>query len=122
MLGSPSPAGRRRAVASRRRSGAACGEAAGADVTFLVPVSQEFLEAATAFCNDKLWGTLSATLMIHPKEERRYAEALATCARGQRSAPMPTGSPLPLRRGSLCVLVARRSSGAARAQRTMSRG
>ncbi|HEY1830981.1 MAG TPA: aldehyde dehydrogenase family protein [Acidimicrobiales bacterium] len=26
----------------------------------------EFVDAATAFCNDVLWGTLSATLLVHP--------------------------------------------------------
>jgi len=30
----------------------------------------EFLKAATAFCNDRLWGTLSAVLIIHPRTER----------------------------------------------------
>lgn len=29
----------------------------------------EFLAAATSFCNDRLWGTLNATLIIHPKQE-----------------------------------------------------
>jgi aldehyde dehydrogenase (NAD(P)+) len=29
-----------------------------------------FLKAATAFCNNKLWGTLSASLYIHPKTEQ----------------------------------------------------
>ncbi|MBP6832837.1 MAG: aldehyde dehydrogenase family protein [Deltaproteobacteria bacterium] len=28
-----------------------------------------FLKAATAFCNDRLWGTLSAVLIIHPRTE-----------------------------------------------------
>ncbi|MEZ4400736.1 MAG: aldehyde dehydrogenase family protein [Kofleriaceae bacterium] len=30
----------------------------------------EFLAAATRFCNDRLWGTLNAALMIHPRHER----------------------------------------------------
>ena len=30
----------------------------------------EFLKAATAFCNDRLWGTLSAVLIIHPRTEK----------------------------------------------------
>jgi acyl-CoA reductase-like NAD-dependent aldehyde dehydrogenase len=40
----------------------------------------EFLSAATAFCNDRLWGTLSAVLLIHPKTEQEpgVAEALYT--------------------------------------------
>lgn len=29
-----------------------------------------FLDAATAFCNDTLWGTLNATLVVHPKSLR----------------------------------------------------
>ena len=38
-----------------------------------------FLKAATAFANDRLWGTLSAVVMIHPKTERdpQVAAALA---------------------------------------------
>jgi aldehyde dehydrogenase (NAD(P)+) len=39
-----------------------------------------FLKAATAFANDRLWGTLSAVVMIHPKTERdpQVAAALDT--------------------------------------------
>ncbi len=37
----------------------------------------EFLTAATAFCNDRLWGTLSAVLLIHPKTEQDSAVAKA---------------------------------------------
>jgi aldehyde dehydrogenase (NAD(P)+) len=29
----------------------------------------EFLAAATSFCNEKLWGTLSAGLVVHPRHE-----------------------------------------------------
>lgn len=38
----------------------------------------EFLAAATAFCNERLWGTLSAVLLIHPRTEKEpgVAEAL----------------------------------------------
>jgi len=36
-----------------------------------------FLKAATAFANDRLWGTLSAVVMIHPKTERDPAVAAA---------------------------------------------
>jgi acyl-CoA reductase-like NAD-dependent aldehyde dehydrogenase len=38
-----------------------------------------FLKAATAFANDRLWGTLSAVVMIHPKTEAdpQVASALA---------------------------------------------
>lgn len=37
---------------------------------------QEFLAAASNFCNAKLWGTLSATLVIHPKEAKEQREAV----------------------------------------------
>jgi aldehyde dehydrogenase (NAD(P)+) len=39
-----------------------------------------FLRAATAFANDRVWGTLSAVVMIHPKTEREpgVASALET--------------------------------------------
>jgi acyl-CoA reductase-like NAD-dependent aldehyde dehydrogenase len=36
-----------------------------------------FLDAATTFANDRLWGTLSAVVMIHPKTERDPAVAAA---------------------------------------------
>lgn len=36
-----------------------------------------FLKAATAFANDRLWGTLSAVVMIHPKTEKDPAVASA---------------------------------------------
>jgi aldehyde dehydrogenase (NAD(P)+) len=36
-----------------------------------------FLQAATAFANDRLWGTLSAVVMIHPKTERAPGVAAA---------------------------------------------
>jgi hypothetical protein len=29
-----------------------------------------FLDAATSFCNDRLWGTLNATIIIHPRREK----------------------------------------------------
>jgi hypothetical protein len=37
----------------------------------------EFLSAATAFCNDRLWGTLSASIVIHPslEEDRTVGRA-----------------------------------------------
>ncbi len=34
-----------------------------------------FLEAATKFCNDKLWGTLCAVMMVHPSIEHDAAGA-----------------------------------------------
>jgi acyl-CoA reductase-like NAD-dependent aldehyde dehydrogenase len=38
----------------------------------------QFLEAAVKFCNDKVWGTLSATLIVHPTtmKDPKFAEAL----------------------------------------------
>src|SRR6202012_4434649 len=38
-----------------------------------------FLQAATTFANERLWGTLSAVVMIHPKTEKdpQVATALA---------------------------------------------
>jgi aldehyde dehydrogenase (NAD(P)+) len=39
-----------------------------------------FLAAATRFANDRLWGTLSAVVMIHPKTERDPAVAAALSA------------------------------------------
>lgn len=37
-----------------------------------------FLESAVAFCNDKVWGTLSATIIVHPTtmKEPKFAQAL----------------------------------------------
>jgi acyl-CoA reductase-like NAD-dependent aldehyde dehydrogenase len=37
----------------------------------------EFLSAATSFCNDRLWGTLNATLIVHPRHEKDTALAWA---------------------------------------------
>jgi acyl-CoA reductase-like NAD-dependent aldehyde dehydrogenase len=36
-----------------------------------------FLQAATTFANDRLWGTLNACIIIHPTEEKRPAVASA---------------------------------------------
>lgn len=37
-----------------------------------------FLDAAVDFCNDKVWGTLSATIIVHPStmKDPKFAEAL----------------------------------------------
>jgi acyl-CoA reductase-like NAD-dependent aldehyde dehydrogenase len=35
-----------------------------------------FLAAATTFCNDRLWGTLNASLIVDPRTEREAAAAL----------------------------------------------
>lgn len=37
----------------------------------------QFLEAATQFCNERLWGTLNAAIVIHPRDERDPAIARA---------------------------------------------
>jgi aldehyde dehydrogenase (NAD(P)+) len=39
----------------------------------------EFLERAADFCNDRLWGTLGANIIIHPATARRHAAALDRC-------------------------------------------
>jgi aldehyde dehydrogenase (NAD(P)+) len=36
----------------------------------------EYLERAVDFCNDRLWGTLGANIIIHPRTARRHAAAL----------------------------------------------
>jgi aldehyde dehydrogenase (NAD(P)+) len=37
----------------------------------------EFITAATRFCNERLWGTLSASVIIHPSTERQPGAAAA---------------------------------------------
>lgn len=37
----------------------------------------DFLDAAVAFCNDTLWGTLAATILVHPRSLRDPAIAAA---------------------------------------------
>lgn len=37
----------------------------------------EFLAKATSFCNDRLWGTLNATLIVHPRHEKDAGVARA---------------------------------------------
>lgn len=49
-----------------------------------IPSPQDFLEAAARFCNGKLWGTLSAQLIIHPAQEREHREAFQRRARRTR--------------------------------------
>ncbi len=46
----------------------------------------EFLEAAVKFCNDRVWGTLSATIIIHPTtaKDPRVAAALDKAIRELR--------------------------------------
>jgi aldehyde dehydrogenase (NAD(P)+) len=44
----------------------------------------DFLARATAFCNDRLWGTLCATVFVHPRTERECAAALDRAVLGLR--------------------------------------
>ncbi len=37
---------------------------------------EEFLDRAVDFCNDRLWGTLGANIIIHPATAREHARAL----------------------------------------------
>lgn len=38
--------------------------------------AKEFLDAAVSFCNDKLWGSLSCTLLVHPSTEEIEPQAV----------------------------------------------
>ena len=53
------------------------------------PDPARFLAAATTFCNDRLWGTLSAVLMIHPETE---AAPGCAAALGQAVADLRYGA------------------------------
>ena len=44
-----------------------------AEVTLDVTTPAEFLDKAVAFANDKVWGTLSCGIFIHPSTEEDYA-------------------------------------------------
>ena len=47
-----------------------------AEVTLDVTTPAEFLDKAVAFANDKVWGTLSCGIFIHPSTEEDYAAEL----------------------------------------------
>lgn len=47
------------------------------ETTLEAASAAEFLKAATDFCNDRLWGTLSAIVVIHPQSEKDPAVARA---------------------------------------------
>lgn len=47
-----------------------------AEVPLPAASTAEFLAAATAFANERLWGTLNAGLIVHPAVERSEQEAL----------------------------------------------
>ena len=44
--------------------------------TSLTGDAEEFLQRAVAFCNDRLWGTLNACVIIHPKTARSLGARL----------------------------------------------
>ena len=47
-----------------------------AQTSLPAPTPQAYLDAAVAFANDRLFGTLAATLLIHPETERQLGDAL----------------------------------------------
>ena len=49
-----------------------------AETALTAPTVEDFIDAATSFCNDVLWGTLSATLLVSPSSVRdqRVADAV----------------------------------------------
>jgi acyl-CoA reductase-like NAD-dependent aldehyde dehydrogenase len=44
----------------------------------------EFLRNAVEFCNERLWGTLSASLVVHPETERAMGGAVEEAIEGMR--------------------------------------
>ena len=50
-----------------------CGVLALTEIDASTP--EDFLRKAVPFCNDTLWGTLSCTVLIHPKTEKAHAAA-----------------------------------------------
>src|SRR5262249_18618324 len=55
-----------------------------AEVELDATTVEEFLPVATAFANDKCWGTLSCMLLIDPATERRCGAALDRAIEGLR--------------------------------------
>ena len=47
---------------------------------------EEFLRAAVPFANDRVWGTLNAMLVVHPKVEKSSAE-ICSCS-GAAGSPL----------------------------------
>lgn len=47
-----------------------------AQTSLPAPTPEAFLDAAVAFANDRLFGTLAATLLVHPETERRLGDGL----------------------------------------------
>jgi hypothetical protein len=56
-----------------------CGECA--ETALAAPSTAAFVDAATAFCNDVVWGTLSATVLVSPAslKEPGVADAIDRC-------------------------------------------
>jgi aldehyde dehydrogenase (NAD(P)+) len=52
-----------------------CGILSQTEISSNDPVA--FLDEVTSFCNDRMWGTLNATIVIHPKSEADPAVARA---------------------------------------------
>jgi len=52
-----------------------CGQCA--ETTLTAPSVEAFVDAATTFCNDVLWGTLSATILVSPASMKDSAVAAA---------------------------------------------
>lgn len=59
-----------------------CGITATTELPARGPV--EFLQQAVQFCNERLWGTLSASLIVHPQTEARLGSALDAALEGLR--------------------------------------
>jgi hypothetical protein len=50
-----------------------------AETALLGKTAAEFLQNAVRFCNDKLFGTLGASLIIHPATMRELVPAFENC-------------------------------------------
>ncbi|MBV8638086.1 MAG: aldehyde dehydrogenase family protein [Candidatus Eremiobacteraeota bacterium] len=53
-------------------------------VTTLPGDTRAFLEAAVAFANDRLWGTLGGNIVVHPKTMRDFGDELDAAIAGMR--------------------------------------
>ena len=53
----------------------------------------DFLAGAAAFCNERLWGTLSASVLIHPRDERRAGAAFHAFLRDMRYGLITVNAP-----------------------------
>ena len=52
-----------------------CGQVA--ETALTAPSVEAFVDAATSFCNDVVWGTLGATLIVSPASQKDHAVAEA---------------------------------------------